>query len=108
MKNSLSSDRTRPAIIDGFVLMVAGSEVISSFVVVVGVADAASSRLMKGLPDSGHPSNSSSSSFTVGNLGMSSKIASFIVVAAAGADHVLLASYQSKPISLYGFEMDFV
>jgi hypothetical protein len=67
MKNNLSSDLIISATIDDFVLIDEDSAMIESAVGAIGVAGVEISRLMKGLPDSGHPSNSLSSSWTVGN-----------------------------------------
>jgi hypothetical protein len=99
MKYNLSSDLTRPATIEDFVLMEADSDRIPSLTVSTGVAGAVMSRSTNGLPDSGHPSNSLSSSWTAGKSGMWLNTASCICDAAAGADHGRLASWPSRPTS---------
>ena len=92
MKNSLSSDLTRSAMTDDYVLSEVDNERILSLTDSIGVAGVLISLSMNGLPDSGHPSNSSSSSWTVGKLGMLSSMASLICDVAAGAAHGRLAS----------------
>jgi hypothetical protein len=81
--------------------------VILSAVDAIGVAGVEISRFTNGLPDSGHPSNSLSSSWTVGNVGMLFMMARLTWDVAAGADHGWTASYPSSPANLYGLEIVF-
>ena len=62
MKNSLSSDRTRSVTVDDFVLIDADSARVLSLMNLAGTAGVEISLSINGLPDSGHPSNSLSSS----------------------------------------------
>ena len=90
------------ATIDDLVLIDADSAVILSAVDAIGAAGVEISRLTNGLPDSGHPSNSLSSSWTVGNVGTLFMMARLTWDVAAGDDHGWAASYPCRPASLYG------
>jgi hypothetical protein len=67
MKNNQSSDLTRSATLDDFVLMEVDNERIPSLMDSIGIAGVVISWSTNGFPDSGHPSNLFSSSWTVGN-----------------------------------------
>ena len=77
MKNNLSSDLITSATIEDFVFMDVDSAAIPSVVDGNEIAGVDISRFTKGLPDSGHPSNSLSSSWTDGNSGTFSRMARF-------------------------------
>ena len=87
MKNSLSSDQIKSAMIVVLVRIEFGRTEMSFSPDSPCVAGVIVSLTMNGFPDSGHPSNSLSSSCNVGKDGISSSSASFSCVASFDVDH---------------------
>jgi hypothetical protein len=102
MKYSLSPDLIRSATIAAFLFIDVSRTKIPFWIGPTGVI---TSQFIKGLPDSGNPSNLLSTSWSVGKDGISFMSTIFSCAAAAGADHGCEGSYPSKPIILDDCEM---